>query len=75
MTDVKERVIHGTRAILRPVLMASFLAAFGFLPMALATSQGAEVQRPISYSSYWRHFLCNRFNIGCFTGALYFIFR
>ena len=48
MTDVKERVVHGTRAILRPVLMASFLAAFGFLPMALATSQGAEVQRPLA---------------------------
>lgn len=46
--DVKERVIHGTRAILRPVLMASFLAALGFLPMALATSQGAEVQRPLA---------------------------
>ena len=48
MDNVKERVIHGTRAILRPVLMASFLAAFGFLPMALATSQGAEVQRPLA---------------------------
>lgn len=48
MSDVKERVVHGTRAILRPVLMASFLAAFGFLPMALATSQGAEVQRPLA---------------------------
>jgi len=48
MDDVKERVIHGTRAILRPVLMASFLAALGFLPMALATSQGAEVQRPLA---------------------------
>lgn len=46
--DVKERVIMGTKAILRPVLMASFLAAFGFLPMALATSQGAEVQRPLA---------------------------
>lgn len=48
MTEVKERVVHGTRAILRPVLMASFLAALGFLPMALATSQGAEVQRPLA---------------------------
>jgi cobalt-zinc-cadmium resistance protein CzcA len=48
MSDVKERVIHGTKAILRPVLMASFLAAFGFLPMALATTQGAEVQRPLA---------------------------
>lgn len=48
MDDVNQRVKHGTRAILRPVLMASFLAAFGFLPMALATSQGAEVQRPLA---------------------------
>ncbi|MEP7128271.1 MAG: CusA/CzcA family heavy metal efflux RND transporter, partial [Chitinophagales bacterium] len=48
MEDVEERVKHGTKAILRPVLMASFLAAFGFLPMALATSQGAEVQRPLA---------------------------
>ena len=48
ITDVRERVIHGTKAILRPVLMASFLAALGFLPMALATSQGAEVQRPLA---------------------------
>jgi cobalt-zinc-cadmium resistance protein CzcA len=48
VTDTKERVIQGTKAILRPVLMASFLAAFGFLPMALATSQGAEVQRPLA---------------------------
>ena len=48
MDDPKERVIHGTRAILRPVMMASFLAAFGFLPMAISSSQGAEVQRPLA---------------------------
>jgi cobalt-zinc-cadmium resistance protein CzcA len=48
MNDVKERVIHGTKAILRPVMMASFLAAFGFLPMAISSSQGAEVQRPLA---------------------------
>lgn len=48
ITDAKERVIKGTRAILRPVMMASFLAAFGFLPMALSSSQGSEVQRPLA---------------------------
>ncbi|MGN6801396.1 MAG: efflux RND transporter permease subunit [Ginsengibacter sp.] len=48
VTDVKKRVVNGTKAILRPVLMASFLAALGFLPMALSTSQGAEVQQPLA---------------------------
>jgi len=33
---------------LRPVLMTAFVASFGFLPMALATSTGAEVQRPLA---------------------------
>lgn len=48
MADPKERVLIGTKAILRPVMMASFLAAFGFLPMAISSSQGAEVQRPLA---------------------------
>ena len=33
---------------LRPVLMTAMVAAFGFVPMALATSAGAEVQRPLA---------------------------
>lgn len=33
---------------LRPVLMTSLVAAFGFLPMALNTGVGAEVQRPLA---------------------------
>lgn len=33
---------------LRPVVMTSVVAAVGFLPMALATSTGAEVQRPLA---------------------------
>ncbi len=33
---------------LRPVLMTAMVAALGFLPMALATSAGAEVQRPLA---------------------------
>jgi cobalt-zinc-cadmium resistance protein CzcA len=33
---------------LRPVLMTTLVASFGFLPMALSTGQGAEVQRPLA---------------------------
>jgi cobalt-zinc-cadmium resistance protein CzcA len=33
---------------LRPVLMTALVAALGFVPMALATSMGAEVQRPLA---------------------------
>ncbi|OTU42409.1 CusA/CzcA family heavy metal efflux RND transporter [Acinetobacter pittii] len=33
---------------LRPVLMTAFVASFGFIPMALATGTGAEVQRPLA---------------------------
>jgi cobalt-zinc-cadmium resistance protein CzcA len=33
---------------LRPVLMTALVASLGFVPMALATGTGAEVQRPIA---------------------------
>lgn len=38
----------GALTRLRPVLMTAFVAALGFIPMALATSAGAEVQRPLA---------------------------
>ena len=41
-------VITGSRRRLRPVLMTAFVASFGFIPMAVATSTGAEVQRPLA---------------------------
>lgn len=46
--DIYERVRIGTSERLRPVLMTSFVAAFGFLPMAVSTAAGAEVQRPLA---------------------------
>jgi cobalt-zinc-cadmium resistance protein CzcA len=33
---------------IRPVLMTAFVASLGFLPMAMATSSGAEIQRPLA---------------------------
>jgi len=48
MTDIKERIITGTKVRLRPVLMTAAVASFGFLPMAISTSGGAEVQRPLA---------------------------
>ena len=41
-------VLAGARRRLRPVLMTAFVASFGFIPMALSTSTGAEVQRPLA---------------------------
>lgn len=46
--DVRDRVILGTRQRLRPVLLTASAAALGFLPMAVSTSAGAEVQRPLA---------------------------
>lgn len=43
-----QAVLDGARRRLRPVLMTAFVASFGFIPMALATSTGAEVQRPLA---------------------------
>ncbi len=43
-----EAIEQGSLVRLRPVLMTALVAALGFLPMALATGMGAEVQRPLA---------------------------
>jgi len=48
LRNADERVLLGLHERIRPVLMTSFVAAFGFLPMALSTSVGAEVQKPLA---------------------------
>lgn len=48
ITDVMERVLTGTKIRLRPVLMTAAVASLGFLPMAMSTSAGAEVQKPLA---------------------------
>ena len=47
-SDLRTAVIEGSLTRLRPVLMTAAVAAFGFIPMALSTSAGAEVQRPLA---------------------------
>ena len=46
--SLAEAVRTGAEVRLRPVLMTALVAGFGFIPMALSTSQGAEVQRPLA---------------------------
>jgi len=46
--DVREAVVEGTLTRLRPKLMTALVASLGFVPMAIATGAGAEVQRPIA---------------------------
>jgi cobalt-zinc-cadmium resistance protein CzcA len=41
-------VVEGAVTRLRPVLMTAFVASLGFVPMAIATGPGAEVQRPLA---------------------------
>lgn len=48
MTNIRERVIEGCMLRLRPVIMTALVASLGFLPMALSTGDGAEVQRPLA---------------------------
>lgn len=48
MTDVMERIHEGTKVRLRPVILTAAVASLGFLPMALSTSAGAEVQKPLA---------------------------
>jgi cobalt-zinc-cadmium resistance protein CzcA len=45
---VDDAVREGARVRLRPVLMTALVASLGFIPMAVATSAGAEVQRPLA---------------------------
>ncbi|HEY2105309.1 MAG TPA: efflux RND transporter permease subunit [Candidatus Binataceae bacterium] len=43
-----DAIAHASRDRLRPILMASMVALFGFIPMAISHAAGAEVQRPLA---------------------------
>ena len=46
--DLDDAILRGALTRLRPVLMTALVASMGFVPMALATGRGAEVQRPLA---------------------------
>jgi cobalt-zinc-cadmium resistance protein CzcA len=46
--DIDTAIREGAMLRLRPILMVAMVAALGFLPMALNTGTGAEVQRPLA---------------------------
>lgn len=46
--DLRHAIIEGALIRLRPVLMTALVASLGFVPMALNTGTGAEVQRPLA---------------------------
>jgi len=46
--NISDAVREGAMIRLRPVLMTALVASLGFIPMAVATSAGAEVQRPLA---------------------------
>lgn len=48
ITNIRKRVIDATYIRMRPVLMTASVASLGFLPMAISTSAGAEVQKPLA---------------------------
>jgi cobalt-zinc-cadmium resistance protein CzcA len=46
--SLQEAILQGAEARLRPVLMTALVAMLGFMPMALSTGAGAEVQKPLA---------------------------
>nr|MCH9661136.1 efflux RND transporter permease subunit [Bacteroidota bacterium] len=48
ITDIKKRILAGTRERIRPILLTASTDILGFLPMATSVSAGAEVQRPLA---------------------------
>ena len=48
VVDIKERILKGTTRRIRPILLTASTDILGFLPMAISSSAGAEVQRPLA---------------------------
>ena len=48
VSNLRDRILQGTEHRLRPVLLTASAAALGFFPMAISSSAGAEVQRPLA---------------------------
>ena len=48
VTNLRDRIIEGTKRRIRPIMLTAFTDILGFLPMAISSSAGAEVQRPLA---------------------------
>lgn len=48
VTNLEEIILKGTKVRIRPVLMTAMVASLGFMPMALSSNAGAEVQKPLA---------------------------
>jgi len=48
IVNLEDRILQGTKRRIRPIMLTALTDVLGFLPMALSTSAGAEVQRPLS---------------------------
>lgn len=48
VTNLNERIIEGTKRRIRPIMLTAFTDILGFMPMAISTTAGAEVQRPLA---------------------------
>src|SRR5690606_17347804 len=48
VTNLKDRITEGTKRRIRPIMLTAFTDVLGFLPMAISSSAGAEVQRPLA---------------------------
>jgi cobalt-zinc-cadmium resistance protein CzcA len=46
--DPEKALVDGATTVLQPLLLTALVAALGFAPMALSTSAGSEVQRPLA---------------------------
>jgi len=48
VTNLKDRIVEGTKRRIRPIMLTALTDILGFLPMAISASAGAEVQRPLA---------------------------
>ncbi|HIB47188.1 MAG TPA: CusA/CzcA family heavy metal efflux RND transporter [Flavobacteriaceae bacterium] len=48
VTNLKDRILEGTKRRIRPIMLTALTDILGFLPMAISASAGAEVQRPLA---------------------------
>lgn len=72
---LRESIIHSTLQRLRPVIMTALVAAIGFLPMALNSGLGAEVQKPLASVVIGGIFSSTILTLFLLPTIYYFIFK